>query len=116
MTEQKKSLRPTKKDLDTAAERAGELCTREMEKNHKVWMAELQEKHPGYTYDEVYMAYRGANPRCARFSKSREPLYERGQAKNTANFCQVIGRLAIERENAVGAVRDKVTQSIFRVI
>ncbi len=109
----KKTLKPTKKQLDDATERAGELCTRNISKNKTQWMNELREKHPGYTYNEVYQAYRRSNPNDNHFSKSREPLYKLGQAKNTGEFVQVIGRLAIERENAVAEARDKITQTIL---
>ena len=108
----KKTLTATKKDLDTAAERAGELCVAGIPKNFKIWIEELREKHPGYTYNEVYNAYRLANPRNNRFAKSRQAHVDIGHAKNTGEFHLVTNRLAIERENDIAEARQVVLEKM----
>ncbi len=112
----KKTFTATKKDLDIAAERAGELCVASIPKNLKIWIEELREKHPGYSYNEVYNAYRLANPRNNRFAKSRQVHVDIGHAKNTGEFHLVIGRLAIERKKDIAEARQKILEVLQKKI
>ncbi len=108
----KKTLTATKKDKDWFAERAGELILREVPDNIKLLMQETMQKHPGKSYDQVYEAYRTANPNHNLFSMSRETLYERGAAKNTAILLPLRSYMEKDRLISLHKVREAVTKEI----
>ncbi len=82
----KKTLTITKKDLELAAERAGELCVAGIPKNFKIWIEELREKHPGYTYNEVYNAYRLATQETTILRNQDKFMLTSGTLKTQVNF------------------------------
>ena len=105
-----KKLKPTKTMLDDAAFRAGELNVKM--KGITRWMQELQEQHAGYSYDEVYNAYRYANPNDRHFAKSRRPIYEEALA-NTAKIQLELGSLEKDRHVSLYQLREHILQHIL---